>query len=465
MTRNATSSPRHCRASASQTPSPKSLRLIRSDNIWDLYKQDIRQLYVEQDMPLKATMEIMETKYDFKHSPRKWKMKMKEWRFEKHIPAHEMMFMATKSDERKADASNPKDTIFVRGDIKIMQDRIGNFKKLKRGELISQPEFPGTPPNIRYYTPDPELHEEGDFCGSEVRTSIHLDMSEEPTSDRRNSILSEDQMNISVESLGTHDEAADQAESAQLLIANWARTFKHSYSSENGSQLYQDTLKLTCIEDADNSNLQKIKLLASELLEPFGRFGTSRRFGTRDPNAEILFRAIELANGCSEVGWYDSADTLFGVLMNTSLATFDRAGRKFDKIRSYIWHAHHQQRQQRWEDCVTTLSDAYNILTSTLLFSGNAVEYHKLSDLLKSALDGISPSWCFSCRSTQLASLVEMDRQLDAIIEDNKSAGMGSSMLNCNSAANSSSNPGPYGVTYSESMMSGISFNYSALFL
>ncbi|KAH6720672.1 hypothetical protein BKA61DRAFT_238295 [Leptodontidium sp. MPI-SDFR-AT-0119] len=465
MTRRTASSPRHCRASASRTPSPKSLRLIRSDHVWDLYKQDIRQMYVEQDMSLKATMEIMEAKYDFKHSPRKWKMKMKEWKFEKHIPANEMIFMATKSDERKADASNPKDTIFVRGDITIMQDRIANFKKLKRGELTSPtlPIDPSTPPNVRYYTPDPEPHEEIDF--SEVRASIQLDMSEEPSGDSTKSVLSEDQIDISVQSLNIQEALAERVESSQVLIANWAWTFKYSYSSENGSQLYQETLQLACLEDADSPDLQKIKLLASELLEPFGRFGISRRFGTRDPNAEILFRATELANGCSEAGWYDAADSLFGVLMNGSLATFDRVGRKFDKIRSYIWHARHQQRQGRWEESVETLLDAYRILTSTLLFSGNAVEYHKLSDLLKSALDGISPSWRFSSRLTQLDALVEMDMQLDAVIQDNKAAGMGSPRLNCNSAANSSSNPGRYGVTYSESMMSGISFNYSALFL
>ncbi|KAH7327109.1 hypothetical protein BKA65DRAFT_554674 [Rhexocercosporidium sp. MPI-PUGE-AT-0058] len=412
-------------------------------------------------------MAVMESKYDFKHSERKWKMKIKEWRFEKHIPAHEMMFMVAKSEERNADASDPKETIFVRGDIKVTPDRITNFKKLKKAELtcLTLPIDPGTPPTIRYYTPDPELHDEEDFSGSEVRALIQSNVSEEPSINRGESNQSEDQMKIIVQSLNIQEEEVSQVESAQLLIANWAWTFKHSYSCENGSQLYQATLQISCIDDADNSNLQKIRLLATELLEPFGKFGTSRKFGTRDPNAEILFKAIELANACSEIGWCDTADALFRVSMNGSLATLDRVGRKFDKIRSYIWYAQHQQRQQSWGYSVTTLLDAYRILTSTFLFSGNAVEYRTLSGSLKEVLDGIPPSWRFSCNLNQLDTLIDMDRQLDATIKENEAAGMGSSKLNCTSTGESSSNAGRYGVTYTESMISDISFNYSALYL
>lgn len=63
-------------------------------------------------------------------------MKLKEWKFNKHIPPEEMQFMATKLDKRKSDAMGSKDTVFVRGDIQITQDRFANFKKLKRGELM-----------------------------------------------------------------------------------------------------------------------------------------------------------------------------------------------------------------------------------------------------------------------------------------------------------------------------------------
>lgn len=271
-------------------------------------------------------------------------------------------------------------------------------------------------------------------------------------------------MVISVQSLDIFEKPIDHNKSAQRLLADWAWIYKHSYSCDNGSHLYQITLQLSCIDDIESPDLARIKLLAYELLAPFGRFGTSRKFGTGDPNAEILYIAIELANCCSEIGRYDTADAMFEVLMNGSLVTFDRIGKKFDKIRSYIWYAHYQQRPFRWENSVTTVCDGYRILTSTLLFSGNAVEYHRLSEQLKSALDGISLAWKILSNSGKMEDLLEMDGNLDVIIADNKAARTGISKLNGDSAGWSSSNPGRYGVTYSESMMSGISFNYSALF-
>ncbi|PVH83905.1 hypothetical protein DL98DRAFT_569297 [Cadophora sp. DSE1049] len=506
-------------------PSPKSARLLRSDHEWDMYKNDIQKLYMYQDVSLPATMEVIESKYAFKRSIRKWKSKMREWGFLKHLTAKEMAFIVAKSDQRRADSTNPRDTIFVRGDIKITHNRIANFKKLKKAELMSSKLSvdTATPPNIRYFTPEPDPQEEDSTMDYGLLSEVSY-RSSESTVNSDGSIQSDDQIPTSIHSLsmvdaqkyvnsrgpqhipsaeihikamialadqlqvdGQFDEAeslyrriidemksdpsdtkwkaqcslckllcrsqfclVDQLDLAQLLVTNWAVTFKHSYSCENGSQLYKITLQLSCIDDTDNPSLQKVRLLACELLVPFGSFGTTWKFGSRDPNSEILFKAIELANGCSEVSWYDVADTLFSVLMGGSLAAFDRVGRKFEKLRAYIWYARHHQRKERWEDAVSTLYDAYRIITTTLLFSGNAVEYHILSSQLKSALNGISPAWRYSTSSTQLKELMEMDGQLDSILADDRDAKLGIPRLNCDSAGHSSSNAGRYGVTYSE---------------
>ncbi|KAH7379809.1 hypothetical protein BKA64DRAFT_236862 [Cadophora sp. MPI-SDFR-AT-0126] len=537
MTRNTpTSSSRGVTAE----PSPKSMRLLRSDHEWDMYKHDIQMLYMHQDMSLQGTIEVIESKYAFKRSIRKWKSKMREWGFVKHIPAPEMAFIALKSDQRKADAMNPKETIFVRGHIRITQNRIANFKKLNRANLMSSelPVGAATPPHIRYFTPELEDPPEEDSAMLDSHCSEILSSSPEATVCSDGTSRSDDRIATSIQSMSmveaqnsigsqslqhikstdmpidamialadqiqVHGQSAearslyrrvidemksdsnetrwkvqcslckllcrsqspvvDQHELAQLLIASWAWTFKHSYSCENGSELYQVTLKLSCIDDTNDSNLQKVRLLAYELLVPFGSFGTTWKFGSRDPNSEILFKAIALANGCSEVGWYEVAETLFSVLMGGSLAAFDRVGHKFDKLRAYIWYAHHHQRQERWEEFVEVLCDAYRIITSTLLFSGNAAEYHTLSSQLKAAIDGIAPAWRYSTSSTQLKELMEMDEKLDLILADDRDAKLGTSRLNCDSAERSSSNARRYGVTYSESMLSGISFNYSALF-
>ena len=54
---------------------------------------------------------------------------MKEWNFEKNLPANEMAFIAAKVDKRKFEEG--KDTNFFRGNIKIEAGRIENFKKRK----------------------------------------------------------------------------------------------------------------------------------------------------------------------------------------------------------------------------------------------------------------------------------------------------------------------------------------------
>ncbi|CZS97693.1 uncharacterized protein RAG0_06645 [Rhynchosporium agropyri] len=138
----------------SETAREASCRL-RNDKRWNFHKDEIRRIYIEEDRTLQVTMRIIEEKYGFKASPRKWKMKLKEWNFEKYFPATIMSFAVAKTEKRKVDEG--KDTVFFHGDSLIPSEKIEHFKRRKMSSKArkASPD-PGTPRDIRYHTPDPE---------------------------------------------------------------------------------------------------------------------------------------------------------------------------------------------------------------------------------------------------------------------------------------------------------------------
>ncbi|PBP26342.1 hypothetical protein BUE80_DR002609 [Diplocarpon rosae] len=138
----------------SETSREASCRL-RNDKRWNFHKEEIRKIYLQEDRTLQVTMRIIEEKYGFKASPRKWKMKLKEWNFEKYFPSAIMSFAVAKREKRKNDEG--KETIFYHGDSLIPPEKIDHFKRRKmtnRGR-VATPE-PGTPRDISYHTPAPE---------------------------------------------------------------------------------------------------------------------------------------------------------------------------------------------------------------------------------------------------------------------------------------------------------------------
>ncbi|KAI6710695.1 hypothetical protein JHW43_006753 [Diplocarpon mali] len=138
----------------SETSREASCRL-RNDKRWNFHKDEIRKIYIEEDRTLQVTMRIIEEKYGFKASPRKWKMKLKEWNFEKYFPSAIMSFAVAKREKRKIDEG--KETVFYHGDSLIPSEKIEHFKRRKmtnRGR-VATPD-PGTPRDIRYHTPGPE---------------------------------------------------------------------------------------------------------------------------------------------------------------------------------------------------------------------------------------------------------------------------------------------------------------------
>lgn len=60
-------------------------------------------------------------------SERKWKDKLKEWGFKKHVPATEMAFMVAKAEKGKLE--DGKDTIFHRNGMLVEESKIEQLKK------------------------------------------------------------------------------------------------------------------------------------------------------------------------------------------------------------------------------------------------------------------------------------------------------------------------------------------------
>ncbi|KAH7327108.1 hypothetical protein BKA65DRAFT_62385 [Rhexocercosporidium sp. MPI-PUGE-AT-0058] len=138
----------------SETAREASCRL-RNDKRWNFHKDEIRRIYIEEDRTLQVTMRMIEERYGFKASPRKWKMKLKEWNFEKYFPSAVMSFAVAKTEKRKNEEN--KDTIFYHGDSLIPSEKIEHFKRRKMSNKarIASPD-PGTPRDISYHTPGPE---------------------------------------------------------------------------------------------------------------------------------------------------------------------------------------------------------------------------------------------------------------------------------------------------------------------
>ncbi|KAE9362874.1 hypothetical protein N431DRAFT_475704 [Stipitochalara longipes BDJ] len=83
-------------------------------------------------------------------SERKWKMKLKDWGFEKYISSSSMKFIVAKVEKRAREEE--KDTVFLHHKLEVASSRIKLFKKKGNVEAISPNSV--TPPNISYHTPE-----------------------------------------------------------------------------------------------------------------------------------------------------------------------------------------------------------------------------------------------------------------------------------------------------------------------
>jgi hypothetical protein len=67
------------------------------------------------------------------HSERKFKEKIKEWKFEKYLSAEEVKFIAVKAETRAKDEG--KETTFYKHGVEINQKRIEKSAKRKREDF------------------------------------------------------------------------------------------------------------------------------------------------------------------------------------------------------------------------------------------------------------------------------------------------------------------------------------------
>jgi hypothetical protein len=70
----------------------------------------------------------------FVHSERKWKSKLKEWGFDKNVPAEVMQVLVVKAQKRKREEG--KETVFIRGDTEISAERMEHFKRRKTTHVV-----------------------------------------------------------------------------------------------------------------------------------------------------------------------------------------------------------------------------------------------------------------------------------------------------------------------------------------
>ncbi|KUJ17346.1 uncharacterized protein LY89DRAFT_51488 [Mollisia scopiformis] len=96
--------------------------LERNNQKWDAHKDEIRHIYLDEDKTLQETMQAIESTHHFKASVRKWKMRLKEWNFEKNIPSKEMGFMVEKAEKRKREEG--KETKFMRNGFQVPLQRL-----------------------------------------------------------------------------------------------------------------------------------------------------------------------------------------------------------------------------------------------------------------------------------------------------------------------------------------------------
>ncbi len=129
-------------------PSLKGSVLSRNDQKWESLKQDIHKVYMSENNTLSQTMVRIEEGFGFKaswvfppeflhrtqslmhiFSPRKWKAKLKEWGFEKHLSEGDMKIVVAKMDKRRRETG--KDTMVFHNGVQVPAEKITNFKRRK----------------------------------------------------------------------------------------------------------------------------------------------------------------------------------------------------------------------------------------------------------------------------------------------------------------------------------------------
>ncbi|KUJ16030.1 uncharacterized protein LY89DRAFT_783260 [Mollisia scopiformis] len=155
--------------------SKRGKTLVRNDALWETIRDDIFQIYMAQDNTLPLTMLLIETRYNFKRSERKWKAKLKEWNFVKNVTKAEMKVVVAKAEKRATE--DGKDTLFLHHGNIIPPEKVANWKR-RLTTMAATPANPyaKTPATIAYFTPiyhsQPNLEELQVFRSTFSRVTI-----------------------------------------------------------------------------------------------------------------------------------------------------------------------------------------------------------------------------------------------------------------------------------------------------
>ncbi|CZR53411.1 uncharacterized protein PAC_03289 [Phialocephala subalpina] len=137
--------------SVANQPSKISRRTQKREK-WASIKDEVHQCYVVQGMTLEKTMAAVEHKYSFKASLRKWKMQIKEWKFDKNISKAQMAILVAKAEKRARNGN--KQTAFYYKGKEIRSEKLVSFQKRSMTErTIPASPSAATPSDTTYETP------------------------------------------------------------------------------------------------------------------------------------------------------------------------------------------------------------------------------------------------------------------------------------------------------------------------
>ncbi|TVY25108.1 hypothetical protein LHYA1_G005969 [Lachnellula hyalina] len=246
----------------------KSSRLIKNDQKWEPLKEKIRRIYMVEDKTLPVTMNKIELEHGFKASVRKWKNKLKDWGFDKNIPAQDMQILVAKAEKRARD--DGKETIFSmegrkldpRGSRTLKGGRRPNSWKLHHRVLASE-----TPPNITYNTPGPHT-EDGEEFENLLNNVITIESIDRAIHDFERRDAPADQSkhhsqrpHFSSELDSTPENAADEEDSHPSVSASLENDMAHYISLD----LDLGATKVTIGSPEDEDNFPHAAELATSL--------------------------------------------------------------------------------------------------------------------------------------------------------------------------------------------------------
>jgi len=235
------------------------------------------------------------------------------------------------------------------------------------------------------------------------------------------------------------------------------------YSVDTGDALHDAIINLCRFSKCQNSFVPaRLTMIFRHLFCAFYIDETHER------HAAIVTHALAIANFCSESSWDETASTMFHALEAKRFIVFDLVKQKIVKASAYVDCAQHYQRHKMWKRSIAALERAFGSMELPNIFPLKLRgDYCKLVQALESKLELCPRSW--DDASQYSIRRRELDRKLRHVLGKNGPTHSRRSRAIIDDSSNScsSSVSGRYGVTYTESLSSGMSvmsFNYSALF-